>query len=272
MWSWTTNFLCCGNAHGVRIIRYEPYAQATPDQVHKMDRATAVDNGNTGRHWATFSSRFAETRNVETLFERPLIPACSRAFLKGQGAPGARRPARLAAGRCCTACTGQPVGRTGRRRTEGAEPVAGIELPALQGDGDSGERGHGRRPRPRNDDRPRTRARNAGLPARLPGHRVGAVRADHDVSVTFSDRRDKTQHVETPIDETLLPVCSSAVVRGSRRAPRTGGSTQVDAAVRPAVAKLPTTRNAQARATARTSGTRLPTWSQSGRSESRAVE
>ena len=59
---------------------------------------------------------------------------------------------------------------------------------------------------------------------------------------------------------------------GSRRAARNGGSTPVDAAVRPAVAKLPATRNAQVRAKGRRPGTRLSTWIQSARSETGTVE
>ena len=104
----------------------------------------------------------------------------------------------------------QPVGRTGRRRTEGAEPVAGIELPALQGDGDSGERGHERRARPRNDDRPRTQARNARLPARLPGHRAGPVPAEsrgvrHPSRETPGTRRFRDWVATASVQSSAIP-------------------------------------------------------------------
>ena len=59
---------------------------------------------------------------------------------------------------------------------------------------------------------------------------------------------------------------------GTRNARRTGRSTRPDAAVRPAVEKLPATENAQVQATSRQPGTQLATWIQSERSKTKAVE
>ena len=182
-WSWTTNLLCCENAHGVRIIRYEPYAQATPDQVHKMDRATASENGNTGRHWATFISGFAETRNAETLFEETLIPACSRALLKIQGQP--REPADLDGWPLLydlhwTTYWSHWFAHHGAGEADLSQ-ASGV--PTLQHDGSGRGGGHGRRPWPLTDDRPRAQAGNPGLPVRRPRDGAGAVLAGHGTGI-----------------------------------------------------------------------------------------
>ena len=202
----------------------------------------------------TGSTRRCASRRRST---KTLIPVCSRGFLKAPGALGAGRPARLAA--AVRPAPRKPTDRTGRRSTGEGKRVAGAGLPAPQGDGYSRERGHGHRPGPHSDDRPRTRAHNAGLPARLRGHRAGPGRADHDVSVGFSEREDETENVKRPIGETRLQVCSSAVLTAREEPQEPTDLRKWTLPYDPQRQELAATRLARVRTTSRRSGTRLAT-------------